>query len=79
MLKFKLDTPCTLGTFEKHNKVKTKLISLIKNTECDSLKSNNDLIHRVDWNRSADKNRKWVKYILPVSYTHLTLPTNREV
>lgn len=65
MLKFKLDTPCTLGTFEKHNKVKTKLISLIKNTECDSLKSNNDLIHRVDWNRSADKNRKWVKYILP--------------
>ena len=65
MLKFKLDTPCTLGSFEKHNKVKTKLISLIKNTECDSLKSNNDLIHRVDWNRSADKNRKWVKYILP--------------
>jgi|TARA_R100001163_G_C5000306_1_gene149683 hypothetical protein len=65
MLKFKLDTPCTLGSFEKHNKVKTKLISLIKDTECDALKSNNDLIHRVDWNRSADKNRKWVKYILP--------------
>ena len=67
--KFKLDTPCTIGIFKEHKKIKDNLISLIKETNSDTLKTNNDyfndLIHRLDWDKSKDVKRKWVKYLIP--------------
>jgi len=67
--KFKLDTPCTIGIFKEHKQIKDNLISLIKETNSDTLKINNDyfndLIHRLDWDKSKDVKRKWVKYLIP--------------
>ena len=67
--KFKLDTPCTIGIFKEHKQIKNNLISLIKKTNSDTLKTSNDyfndLIHRLDWDKSKDAKRKWVKYLIP--------------
>ena len=74
MKKFKLNTPCLLASFKDHEKLKDTLVSLIKKTKADYLNEQqgyySDLIHRLDWSQSKDKNRKWVKYILPSLQNH---------
>ena len=74
MKKFKLDTPCLLASFKDHKKLKDTLVSLIKETKSDYLNEQqgyySDLIHRLDWSQSKDKNRKWVKHILPSLQNH---------
>ena len=74
MKKFKLDTPCLLDSFKDHKKLKDTLVSLIKETKADYLNEQqdyySDLIHRLDWSQSKDKNREWVKHILPSLQNH---------
>jgi len=74
MKKFRLNTPCLLASFKNHNKLKNTLVSLIKETKADHLNEQqgyySDLIHRLDWSQSKDKNRKWVKHILPFLQKH---------
>ena len=47
---------------------------LIKETKADYLNEQqdyySDLIHRLDWSQSKDKNREWVKHILPSLQNH---------
>ena len=70
----KLNTPCLLDSFKDHEKLKNTLVSLIKETKADYLNEQqdyySDLIHRLDWSQSTDKNRKWVKHILPSLQDH---------
>ena len=74
MKKFKLNTPCLLDSFKDHKKLKDTLVSLIKETKADYLNEQqdyySDLIHRLDWSQSKDKNREWVKHILPSLQNH---------
>lgn len=69
MKKFKLETPCMIKNLKDHKNIRDTLISLIKDTKADYLESNNeyfgDLIHRLDWNRSQDYSREWVKFVQP--------------
>ena len=46
--------------------------------------TNNNMIFIANWKMNGEKNHisginKTIKFLKPVSYTHLTLPTNREV
>ena len=46
----------------------------------DDGKANGYPIHRLTWcSREEDENGNEQSPVVPVSYTHLTLPTNREV
>ena len=69
MKKFKLETPCIINKFDKHLEVKNVLINMIKETNADFLEEKNayygDLIHRLDWSKSQDNSRKWVKFLQP--------------
>jgi|DEB0MinimDraft_4_1074332.scaffolds.fasta_scaffold48978_2 hypothetical protein len=73
--KFKLETPCLIDNFKFHLKIKKKLINLLKKTDCDYLETKNkyfgDLIHKLDWSKSTDFNREWVKFLQPHLYKHL--------
>ena len=75
MKKFKLETPCLIDSLKSHIKIKKQLINLLKKTECDYLETKNeyfgDLIHRLDWSKSADFSREWVKFLQPYLYKHL--------
>lgn len=75
MKKFKLETPCLIDSLKSHIKIKKQLINLLKKTKCDYLETKNeyfgDLIHRLDWSKSADFSRKWVKFLQPYLYKHL--------
>jgi hypothetical protein len=81
MKKFKLNTPCLIDSFKEHKKLKNTLVSLIKDTNADCLNEQqgyySDLIHRLDWSLSNDKNRKWVKYIIPSLQKHLEKFANK--
>jgi hypothetical protein len=69
MKKFKLNTPCMIFNFKEHAKIKNKFVSMLNKTDCDFLEEKNeyfgDLIHRLDWSKSLDYSREWVKFVEP--------------
>ena len=65
-----------LGTVRNNNLIEQTRETLSKYASIDKLSFVElDLLKDDGWNEAA----KGCKYIMPVSYTHLTLPTNREV
>jgi len=66
-MKLKIETAGLIKPFNKHNKVKDKLLSLINNSnsdkvlEVDSYYSDN--IQNLDWSKNTNFTRQWVKYI----------------
>ena len=81
MKKFKLNTPCLLDSFKEHKKLKNTLVSLIKKANVETLDQQydyySDLIHRLDWSQSKDKNREWVKHIIPSLEKHFEKYANK--
>ena len=75
MKKFKLKTPCLIDGLKSHVEIKKQLITLLNETESDFLEDNTeyfgDLIHRLDWSKSCDFSRKWVKFLKPYLYKQL--------
>ena len=78
---FKLETPCIIQNLQDHKKIKKQLITLLNETESDFLKDNTeyfgDLIHRLDWSKSCDFSRKWVKFLKPYLYKQLKKFANK--
>lgn len=68
MIKY-LITKYTIDRFSEHDKIKHELLNLIQNSESERLEQNDeyygDNVARLDWHKSKDNLRPWVKYFLP--------------
>ena len=78
---FKLETPCIIQNLQDHKKIKKDLINLLNETESDFLQDNTeyfgDLIHRLDWSKSNDFSREWVKFLKPYLHKQLKKFANK--
>ena len=91
MKKIQIDDCICHSKIKNHFKIKDDILSEIDKCDDDNLSSvdsyYSDSISKLDWSKASDNERPWVKIFVPefcedikaVSYTHLTLPTNREV
>jgi len=74
MEKIKLETAALLDSFKNHLQVKDKLLSLIQDSKDESINQvddyYNDSVSKLDWSKSKNFNREWVKYILPHLQEH---------
>ena len=83
MKKIQIDDCICHSKIKNHFKIKDDILSEIDKCDDDNLSSvdsyYSDSISKLDWSKASDTERPWVKIFVPVSYTHLTLPTKRIV
>ncbi len=72
-----LECPFVITKFLKHDEIKGNLLELINSTECETIKPDLELVElekklgpqdnvaRLDWSKSSDFERPWVKYFMP--------------
>mgnify|MGYP000388917870 FL=1 len=80
MKKIKLTTTALLKPFKYHSVMKETLLSMIDKSYNDNLNVKDeyygDEIHRLDWSKNLNYDRKWVKYIKPRLEEHFTICAN---
>jgi uncharacterized RmlC-like cupin family protein len=58
-------------TMENHPTIKNKLLMLFSEADSESTQKHSDLnpfenVTKLDWSKSTDRNREWVKYFYPI-------------
>ena len=71
MRKYNFSFPVLIHRFEKHDLIRNELLKLINEQDHDELIGGGDNITGLDWIRSKDNNRTWVKLIREDLEQHL--------
>ena len=76
MKKISMNIPCSIETLTVHHEIKNKLLTDILSAPLGhnvTYSSDNTDITRCDWNHAREKDRVWVKTLLPALTNHLSL------